>query len=147
MKNNGITLIVLTITVIIMLILGGVIIISTKDIAKTSNATKVYTVMQLVKARAETVIEDKIFDKEDLEEITISNENYLINSEDEIVYIKWGKDEIAYQGIDNSILQDGEYFIIAYNKDEMQVEDIIYTAGCQMEENIVYKMSEIKENM
>ena len=60
--KKGVTLVVLVLTVVVMLIIVGVTISSGTDVIRNSQKNRLKTNLYLVRARAEAVLEDYLFD-------------------------------------------------------------------------------------
>lgn len=157
-ENKGITLVPLIILIIIMLILLGVSVEVSRGILEKSKGEKLLANMKLIEIRANAYYEEldfKIGAKDFESYIAVNDDTILIKldtelekiekncfdmQEDYCCFIKWGKSELAKQGIDNTFLKkDDEYFIIAYNYNSHQVEEVYYNKG------IYFDVKDIKD--
>ena len=78
MKNNdnGITIVALVITIIVLLIILSITIVSANHLVKDVQKNRLKSVMYLIKARAESEMEDYLFDKANLD--LPGNENEIV---------------------------------------------------------------------
>lgn len=110
---------------------------------------------------------DEISMIEDIKKIDGEEENTLFDNkiQDYNVsgkkFIKWGGKQIAAQGIDKSILNPGEdgvhandydeyddyeeYFVIIYDESNFQTVDVIYSAGCGLDGNRYYTLTDMED--
>ena len=155
-KNKGITLVSLIVTIIIIAIVVGISVSSGGELFQKSKMSDYIGYMKLVKARADVVFEDNIFEDDQL---TGDNLDSLDNNYDEMDQViikkgydntpkykikKWNKDIIASQGIDKSILGNDEYFVIVYDTENMETIDVIYSSGCGIDGNRYYSLNDME---
>ncbi len=149
MKNNkGITLVSLMITIIVMMILVGITVKTGGNLRGKTKMSDYIEYMELVKLRADVVIEEavfngeisiagKILDSSYIEETSVSIDpqkyglDYTGTNLDKYYFIKWGKEDIAKQGIDKSILGSSDYFVIIFSKNNNKTVDVLYSKGCK----------------
>ena len=111
--KNGITMVALMITVIIMLILIGVSINYGNNAIKTAKLEDIKTNMLSIKAKAKIVLEEHNFEKSNLVGSQISNdEAAVIGATNSNKLLKWSKEDLDNQGL-NSI--EGNQYIVDYN--------------------------------
>ena len=58
---------------------------------------------------------------------------------------KWEKTQLKEQGIDSSILENEEYFVIVYDEGNYETVDVIYSTGCHYNGNKYYTLVEMEE--
>lgn len=162
MKNKrGVTLIALIITIIVMVIIIGITVSTGGDLLQKSKMTDYIGYMELVKARADDVLEEKWFGKED-DEITYADiptqnrikpedkmikrgiEGKLSELYNNAIFMKWEKNDIANEGIDKSILGNNQYFIIVFDKTKRETVDVLYSEGCKIKARRYYALSDMK---
>jgi len=139
-KNKGVTLTILVITIIVMLIIFGITMSSADDLLRNSQKNRLKTNLYLIQARAETLLENYLFDMDGKDLKTISTddiEKYLegsyitdaqaiksvgftagsttIPDKDQYIYCRWLTSDLEEQGIDSSNIASGETFIVEYN--------------------------------
>ena len=151
MKNeNGITLFVLVITIIIIIILSGIAIKSGTTLLQASNASQYVTIMKLVKTRSQSVMEEISFSKnEKWDNLLISDGMPAFSNSNQELYLEmnkkyadppspqespyqfsiWTKDILKENGIDNSILDKDTVFFVVFNKNTMKTEDVFLEKG------------------
>lgn len=150
LKNTkGVTLIALAITIVVMLIILGITINTADDLIRESDETKFQTTMYLVKARAETLFDDYLFDGTDnLGESITDIEITDIGWEDDTsryIYRQWDNDMLENQGIKYDDTFDGELFLIQYDITEEKV-DIGCSIGFVDENGVAkYTLSSLEE--
>lgn len=154
--NKGVTLIALIITLLVMTIIIGISVTGGSDVLQKSKATEYIGIMKLVKARADVKLEEEMFSSE------VSSEYSTINGEiktkidnkgyNNYIVDKWTIDDIASEGIDNSVLNEGsattteddEYFVVIFDEEEMETVDVLYSAGCSINSARYYSMLEME---
>ena len=144
MKNKGITLVALTITIIILLIIAGISISVGGNMIKKANLEGLKTNMLLIKAKAKQYVEEANFkignstednkiaevrneiykEKAKLEEasnevknkINVTGDNFyaFVKDENKDTYSEWGLDKIE--------LENGEVYVIGFNENDLTVE-------------------------
>lgn len=163
MKNNkGITLIALIVTIVVMMVIIGISVTGGGDTLQKSKMTEYIGYMKLVKARADVVLEDEMFENGSITEEALSNENKYYNDINNIIELKgynntskygikiWKKDVIASQGIDSRILNEGntteqnddDYFVVVFDKEEYQTADVLYSNGCKINSETYYSLND-----
>ena len=147
-KENGITLVALAITIIVMGILASITIRYAGPIVDTTKLQNLNTNMLLIQAKVKTIGENAKFNNDEtkyvgqkLSEVT-SNEavTELINKE--IVdtaskYYLLSEQNLKEMGLSNVDYEAG--YIVNYDTDE-----IVYVKGFKYKNNIYYKLSETK---
>lgn len=145
MKNKGITLVALTITIIILLIIAGISISAGGNMIKKANLEGLKTNMLLIKAKAKQYVEEANFkigkSTEDASKISeVRNEIYVekakldvatnevknkINVTGDNFYVLTkadNKDTYSEWGLDKIELENGEYYVIEFNENDLTVE-------------------------
>ena len=174
-ENKGISLVPLIILIIIMLILLGISAKVSRDILEKSKAEKLLVYMQLIEARASAYYEEIDIGEEiikpDKELLKMEPKLDYYDMQDYCIFIKWDKEKLKEQGIDNSFLEkDDEYFIVSYLYDSdpyyintsleyptwdtkiFTVDNVYYSKGIYLNENknedgskkLIYSMSDLK---
>ena len=152
MKNKkGITLVSLIVTIVVMGILLSVTVIYSSDLMQKSKMTDYIGYMKLVKARADIVLEEELFNSTgDMESDVIfpSDISDIIrdkyNDTKYLIRI-WNGNDIANQGIDKSILKNTNYFIIVFDTESRKTVDVIYSEGCELKETTYYTLKGMEE--
>lgn len=152
--DKGISLITLVLTVIIMLILASITVF-TGNIIEKAQFQEICTNMQLIKSKVNIIKEKVLFegeqsktkyyigiklkeqeDKAELAGHSLNDEEL----EDENYYI-YNQDVLNSIGLNAIKLEENDIYIVNYN-----TQDVIYPNGCKdMDENIVYRLSEMME--
>ena len=145
MKNKGITLVALTITIIILLIIAGISISAGGNMIKKANLEGLKTNMLLIQAKAKQYVEEANFkigkSTEDTNKISeVRNEIYVekakldvatneiknkINVTGDNFYVLTkadNKDTYSEWGLDKIDLENGEYYVIEFNEKDLTVE-------------------------
>ena len=145
MKNKGITLVALTITIIILLIIAGISISAGGNMIKKANLEGLKTNMLLIQAKAKQYVEEANFkigkSTEDASKISeVRNEIYVekakldvatnevknkINVTGDNFYVLTkadNKDTYSEWGLDKIDLENGEYYVIEFNEKDLTVE-------------------------
>jgi len=145
MKNKGITLVALTITIIILLIIAGISISAGGNMIKKANLEGLKTNMLLIQAKAKQYVEEANFkigkSTEDTNKISeVRNEIYVekakldvatneiknkINVTGDNFYVLTkadNKDTYSEWGLDKIELENGEYYVIEFNEKDLTVE-------------------------
>lgn len=168
-KNNGITIVSLIITIIILLILAGISIGTGNKVIKSSELENVKTNMLLIKAKGKEYVENANFklgtnfensaDKERIktakaelkgEEImdaSTINQNMGITQEmisrDYIYYYKLSKDDLTTMGLSNVKSDENNVYIIRYNLKDVEVE-VYNTLGFERDGKKYYSLNELQ---
>lgn len=153
-NENGITLIALVITVVVLGILAGVAVQEFGGILDQVNKETVSTDLLLVQAKAKVLNEKSSFDKDEsllkgqkLSEITGNAEIDNLKSKGVISeteenynqYYVWDKTVVDELEIGIEKMKDSDFFIVNY-----ATEEVIYPKGYKDSEgNTYYKLSEI----
>lgn len=147
--KKGITIITLIITVIVMGIILGITFTTVDNLLRETDTNKLKTNLYLIQARAETLLDDYLFDGTDnlgstsLSE-SISKFGWQQNTI-QYIYREWGIEELQKQGIDVSNVSPNETFIIRYDIINEEV-DIASTRGIVDSEGIEkYTLSSLEE--
>ncbi|MGN1299685.1 MAG: hypothetical protein ACI4UE_06875 [Candidatus Scatovivens sp.] len=153
MKNErGVTLVALVITIIVMVIIIGITVSTGGDLLQKSKMTDYIGYMELVKARADDVLEEDMFNERlnpdgtsslDVNvNNTITNKGY--NDNNRFIIKVWYADKISNEGIDKSILGNNQCFVIVFDKTKGETVDVLYSAGCKIEARRYYALSDMK---
>ena len=148
-NSKGITLVSLVITIIILMLITSVTVYTGTNVIKQVTLQNVNTDMMLIKAKVKTMEEQAKFNKD--------NSNYkgtpLIDVHDnkkidklvdeEIVeditkYYLLSKEELNSMGLEKIDIADG--YLVNYES-----EEIIYVRGLKKDDNMYYKLSDIKD--
>ena len=138
--NKGVTLLALVITIIVMMIILGITIVTFNELLRETDIRKMKTNLHLIEARAQTLLDDYLFDGTDKlgtetnEDITkygweFNNEQYI--------YRQWSSDDLEEQGIEGDDVAPNEIFIIQYDIINEKV-DIASTRGIKDSEGKSY---------
>lgn len=158
-NNKGITLIVLTITIIILLILASITIYSGKESIKKAQLESLKTNMLLIKAKAKEYVEQASFkngvNKSEISEEAknelkgkeanasdYSKQNITING-GEILY-KLTSDNLKEMGLKDVKLGSNEEYLVKYNIKDVTVE-VYNTSGYENNGTTVYSLSELEK--
>ena len=147
-KDNGITLIALIVTIIIMIILATIVVdFSTKAIDK-AKLEDIKTNMLLIQGKSQTIYEKYSFKEiEELTGILYSEQNtYVIsdglldhlNVEDDI-YI-WGEEALNENGLGTIKTDEKTFYIVDYTTSE-----IYFSKGYEYNDSIYYSLTELQE--
>ena len=168
-KNNGITIVTLVITIIVLLILAGISITEGNNLIKKAKTESLITNMIMVKSKSKVYAEEtnsKVWDLSNEEKSTkraeIFQTEYFMSSEsineasiesDIDDNIKSGSYE-AYLITNDTLnkmglsdIGDGENYIVVYNSDDYTKLDIIYKSGIQYNGTTYYTLSKIQSEM
>lgn len=148
-NSKGITLVSLVITIIILMLITSVTVYTGTNVIKQVTLQNVNTDMMLIKAKVKTMEEQAKFNKD--------NSNYkgtpLIDVHDnkkidklvdeEIVeditkYYLLSKEDLNSMGLEKIDIADG--YLVNYES-----EEIIYVRGLKKDDNMYYKLSNIKD--
>ena len=147
-KDNGITLIALIVTIIIMIILATIVVdFSTKAIDK-AKLEDIKTNMLLIQGKSQTIYEKYSFKEiEELTGILYSEQNtYVIsdgllnhlNVEDDI-YI-WGEEALNENGLGTIKTDEQTFYIVDYTTSE-----IYFSKGYEYNDSIYYSLTELQK--
>lgn len=173
MKNKGITLVALTITIIILLIIAGISISAGGNMIKKANLEALKTNMLLIKSKGKEYVENANFklgikqdEKEskidvaklelkgrelDLGEKNNFESNGIINTAGDTVFCLYydlttneDNNYLEEMGIKGLELEKNEKYIIKYNIDTMNVE-VYNTLGYKDGNNFKYSLTDIEK--
>ena len=141
LKNNqGVTIIALAITIIVLMIFAGMSITTGYSVLTDMRAGRIISNMNMIQAKVETISEQNEFDETELvgtrigtydqisnlslenEEIELLENEY--SSFRTLVWYKWDQSTLESQGLDKNMLENNHYFYVNYDTAE-----IIYSAG------------------
>ena len=148
MKNNkGVTLIALVITIIVMLIILGITVVTLDNLLRGTDLRKMKTNLHLIEARAQTLLNDYLFDGTDKlgagTTKDVTEFGWEIN-EEQYIYRQWNASDLAKQGIKNTDVASNEFFIIQYDIINEEV-DVASTRGIKDEDgNSYYTLSSLR---
>ena len=149
LKNkNGITLTALIITLLVIIVIVGTTIVSSMDIVRNSDKSRLKTNLYLIKARAETLLEDYLFDGTDnLGEEASKSQISSVGFDEytgDYIYRVWDESKLQEEGISTEELKTSEIFIVQYDVENDTV-DVASTAGYEDEDgNYIYILSEFE---
>ena len=147
--KNGVTLISLVIIIIVMLIILGITVTTADELLRNTDIKKFQTNLYLIEARAQTMLNDYLFDGTDklgaeLDDVNISKFDWEENTS-KYVYREWNIAELKKQGIDTSNIAENEKFIIKYDIIN-EVVDVASTRGIvDSDGEEKYTLSSLKE--
>lgn len=149
-KTEGITIVTLSITIIVLLILAGIAVYSSKEMIQRAKLEELKTNMLLIQAKAREYVEEANFKmginpetKTDEEKDTIRKEVYAENAQlekvddgipehfniDDRTNCYWLTDEAQNNwGLGKIELADGEKYLIRFDEQNVTVE-VYYTEG------------------
>ena len=139
MKNKGITLVALTITIIILLIIAGISISAGGNMIKKANLEGLKTNMLLIKAKAKQYVEEANFkigkSTEDASKISeVRNEIYVekakLSTNTNSIATEFDKSDCYLLteesfnewGLNKIKLEENEYYFVKFNEQELTVE-------------------------
>lgn len=146
--HNGITLVTLAITIVVLVIISSITIYTGANILDRANLQNLNTNMMLIQAKAKTIGENSKFNKDTTKlkghKINEITENEKINKliDEKIIekpeeYYLLSQEDLNTMGLEKIKLEDG--YIINYN-----TEEVIYVKGFEVDKKIYYKLSETK---
>ena len=147
-NNKGVTLITLAVTIVTMLIILGITVVSVDELLRETDARKLKTNLHLIKARAQTLLDDYLFDGTDKLGIettkNVTKYDWEIN-EVQYIYREWDAETLEKQGIKSSDVAANEVFIIQYDLINEEV-DVASTRGVvDSDGNAYYTLSSLRE--
>ena len=167
--NKGITLIVLAITVIILMVLGGVSILGGTEVIKRVKTENIVTNMIMLKSKSKIYAEEvnsKVWDlsseeKSEKKPQIFQDEYYMIQEDisdipalDELSSdVTDGGYEcylITSQTLDKmglSDINDGQNYVVVYNESDYTKLDIIYKVGTEYNDNTYYSLTKLQTKM
>lgn len=148
-NSKGITLVSLVITIIILMIITSVTIYTGSNVIKQVTLQNVNTDMMLIRAKVKTMEEQAKFNKDNSNYKGTPLINVLDNKkidklvdegivEDITKYYLLSKDDLNSMGLEKVDIADG--YLVNY-----ETEEIIYVRGLEKDDNIYYKLSDIKD--
>lgn len=117
-RKNGVTLVVLIITIIVMLIILGITITTTTELLRETDMRRFETSLHLIEARAQTLLNDYLFDGTDNLGATLNTNINMFDWEEDsskYIYREWDIEELKKQGIDTTNILEDEIFVIQYD--------------------------------
>lgn len=146
-KNGGVTLAILIVAIVVMSIIFGITITSGSDLLTNSAESRLKTNLYLIKARAETLLEDYLFDGTDnLGEEAESGQIAEVGFEEgeNYIYRVWNSSKLEEEGIATDNVASSEVFIIQYDVVNDLV-DVASTKGYKDSDgNYIYILSEFE---
>ena len=147
-NKKGVTLVLLAITILVMCIIVGITVITADDLLRETDMRKMKTNLYLIKARAQTVFDDYLFDGTDelgsITNIDITKYGWSKDST-KYIYRQWNIKKLKEQGIDISNVAANESFIIQYDFVNEEI-DVASTRGVVDSEGIArYTLSSLEE--
>lgn len=147
-NSKGITMVSLVITIILLMIITSVTVYTGTNIIKQVTLQNVNTDMMLIRAKVKTMEEQAKFNKDNSNYKGTPLINVLDNKkidklvEKEVVeditkYYLLSKDDLDSMGLEKVDIADG--YLVNY-----ETEEIIYVRGLEKDNNIYYKLSDIK---
>ncbi len=161
-RTNGVTLIVLTITIVILLILTGIVLYYGKDTIKMAQIEELKTNMLLIQAKAREYVEDANFkmgiNPDEEKKANVRNEVYITNAKlkkveegevpsdfgiTDITTCYWLTPEAQSSwGLDKIKLVENEKYLIQFDENNVTVE-IYNTQGYEGN----YSLTAIENNV
>ena len=142
-KQKGASIVIWIIGVILLAIVIVIAIHFMQEEINKNQQEDIKTEMLQVQAKAKIVLEKYNVDNNNglkgqkMEDKTLQ-EKYGIEQIEN--YYKWTKEILAELGLQETLLQEGEYYLVNYD-----TEEVIYSQGYKAENGeIYYKLSEIK---
>ena len=147
-NNKGVTLITLAVTIVTMLIILGITVVSVDELLRETDARKLKTNLYLIKARAQTLLDDYLFDGTDKLGIettkNVTKYDWEIN-EVQYIYREWDAETLEKQGIKSSDVAANDVFINQYDLINEEV-DVASTRGVvDSDGNAYYTLSSLRE--
>ena len=142
-KNKGITLIILSITLILILILATVSFTTSKSLIKDINWKSVVTNMYVIKGKAEAIFDEYEF-KADINilegERVYDLSSYGIEIQEDDLWYIWDNETIKKLGMDEKMMIGGSNYIVNYVTGE-----VIFTLGIEKNGTKLYTLSELTQ--
>ena len=147
-KDNGITLIALIVTIIIMIILATIVVdFSTKAIDK-AKLEDIKTNMLLIQGKSQTIYEKYSFKEiEELTGILYSEQNTYVISDGLLDHLKveddiyiWGEEALNENGLGTIKTDEQTFYIVDYTTSE-----IYLSKGYEYNDSIYYSLTELQE--
>ncbi len=147
-KDNGITLIALIVTIIIMIILATIVVdFSTKAIDK-AKLEDIKTNMLLIQGKSQTIYEKYSFKEiEELTGILYSEQNTYVISDGLLDHLKveddiyiWGEEALNENGLGTIKTDEQTFYIVDYTTSE-----IYFSKGYEYNDSIYYSLTELQE--
>lgn len=161
MHNNqkGVTLVILTVTIVVLLIIIGVVVKAGVDNIRKAEVTSVKTNMMLIQAKGKEYVENTNFNmgttEKSAEEQASIKSQYLKGTAytenlPEGVELAEGQEayslsteNLSEMGL-NDLSEEAQNYVIVYNVAEETV-DVIYLPGVEYENNKYYTLSSLQE--
>lgn len=146
-KQEGITLIALVITIIIMLILVTVGYTISRDAIDRTRLEDIKTNMLLIQAKSKTIYERYSFKEiEELAGVEINQGNYIISADlssqlnsPRGQYYIWEQEDLNNNGLGTIKVSNTEFYIIDYTTGE-----VFYSLGYTQDDTTYYRLSELE---
>lgn len=134
-KDSGVTMVSLIIIVIVLFILSGISLNYGFGSITEIRAERIYSYLNLVKAKAEVIKEKNTFNGESLvgEE---NNPDFLSGTG----WYKWDKTILHSQDLDENMLGNDEYFYVNYDTGE-----VAYSKPTKCNSEICYTLTQYKK--
>lgn len=150
--KKGVTLGTLIIAIILMFIIFGITMNAGTDLLKNSDKNRLMTNLYLIRARADSLLEDYLFDgtnnlgtEATSDQITAVGFTENAEGSTRYIYTVWNNSKLEEQGISTENVATTETFIVQYDIEKDSV-DVASTKG--FEENsgtIKYKLSDLEK--
>lgn len=148
-NSKGITLVSLVITIIILMLITSVTVYTGTNVIKQVTLQNVNTDMMLIKAKVKTMEEQAKFNKDNSNykgtPLIDVHDNKKIDKlvdeetvEDITKYYLLSKEDLNSMGLEKIDIADG--YLVNYES-----EEIIYVRGLKKDDNMYYKLSDIKD--
>lgn len=153
LKNNkGITLTILVVTVIVMIIILAITISTGDELLRNTQKNRIKSNMYLIKARAETLLEDYLFDGTDNLGTMAATYNQVQimgwtwdYSESNYKYRIWDIEKLKEQGIEAKDITDEDEFVVKFDLTTAEV-DVGITRGFEDSSGkMLFTLSELIE--
>jgi len=141
-KDQGITIVALVITIVIMLILVGVSIKIGTDVISRSQLEDIKTNMLAIQGKARIIKEKNDFGEEDLKGISLSEDSSYIVDENILPADKsgcyiWGEEILEEEGLSSIETTSEKFYIVDYNNDC----EVYYSLGVKGK----YSLTDLKD--
>lgn len=148
-SENGITIVSLVITIVVLIIVASISIYTGTGVIKQATLQTINTNMMLIQAKTKTIAEQSKFNNDTsnykgilLSDITgDKNIDKLVNDgiiEDTSKWYVLTEDDLSSMGLEKINIDAG--YVVNY-----ETEDIIYIKGVEKDGNMYYKLSELRE--
>lgn len=151
--KKGVTLGVLIVAIILMLIIFGITMNAGTDLLKNSDKNRLMTNLYLIRARADSLLEDYLFDGSDnlgtrATSDQITSVGFTENAEGSTryIYAAWNTSKLKEQGISTENVASTETFIVQYDTETDDV-DVASTKGFEEDDGTIkYKLSDLEND-